>query len=399
MTILKSRNPQRPSHLAAALLLRTLWILAITITMSSGLAHAQADAYSVEVAVADRSADEQKAAYSVAFRRVLLNNSGDKTLLNRDSIRDGLKNAENFVSAFTYRTPPPGTVISSDTPITQLVRKSGEATQLMMVSFDRVLVRELIDSTGKGSDEGDQPAPVVAQSKSALVWLLIQDAGRDIRISDAEALNVQARAREIAGAMGVSLVFPTGDSTDKSAVSIDDMLSLNADALQLASERYEQGTVLTGSLRRNGTRGWRGEWLKFSDSEQTLTGFDSSSLDEALQDGLSVLAAQGAADSSYRYGGPAASDTEGLVWVGSIDSLADYAAVMRFLEAVPNVGTVYPKEIGDTTMVFAVLPRASLRDIENATASQSWIRRTIPSLGDATGGLAGSADLALELDR
>lgn len=383
----------------AAQLLRLLWIIAISVSVGASFARAQVDAYSAEVAVADRSADEQNAAYLVAFRRVLLNNSGDKTLLNRDGIRKGLNNAENYVTAFTYRTPPPGTVISSDTPITQLVSQSGEATQLMMVSFDRALVRQLIDTTAGGVNEADSPVPSARQSKSALVWLLIQDAGRDIRISDSEALNVQARAREIAGAMGVSLVFPTGDAADRSALTIDDLLTMDSEPFQLASERYEQSTILAGSLRRNGSRGWRGQWLRLVDGEEVESRFDARSLDEALQQGISVLVGTDAVDSNYRYGGPAASDTEGLVWVGSVDSLEDYASVIRFLEAVPNVGTVYPKEIGQTTMVFAVLPREALRDIESATSSLSWIRRTIPSMGGVGGGLAGSADLALELDR
>jgi hypothetical protein len=399
MKILKNRKPHRQGHPVVAQLMRLLWLFVISVPVGTGAAHAQADAYSVEVAVADRSADEQNAAYLVAFRRVLLNNSGDKTLLNRDGIRKGLEGAENFVTAFTYRTPPPGTVISSDTPITQLVRKSGEATQLMMVAFDRTLVRELIDTTAGGVGENDRPAPLARQSKSALVWLLIQDAGRDIRISDSEAINVQARAREIAGAMGVSLVFPTGDEGDRSALTMDDLLTMNGEAMQLASKRYEPSTILSGSLRRNSSRGWRGQWLRLSGDEKIESGFDSNSLDEALQQGISMLVGADAADTSYRYGGPAVSDTEGLVWVGSVDSLADYASVMSFFEGVPTVGTVYPKEIGDTTMVFAVLPRAALRDIENATAAQGWIRRTIPSMADVIGGLAGSADLALELER
>lgn len=399
MNILKNTKPHRQGHPMAEQLLRLLWILAISVTVGTSFARAQADAYSAEVAVADRSADEQNAAYLVAFRRVLLNNSGDKTLLNRDGIRKGLNSAENFVTAFTYRTPPPGTVISTDTPITQLVSKSGEATQLMMVSFDRALVRQLIDTTAGGVDEADSPAPIARQSKSALVWLLIQDSGRDIRISDSEALNVQARAREIAGAMGISLVFPAGDAADRSALTIDDLLTMGSEPFKVASERYEQNTILAGSLRRNGSRGWRGQWLRLSDGEEVESRFDAANLDEALQQGISVLVGEDAVDSNYRYGGPAASGTEGLVWVGSVDSLEDYASVMRFLEAVPNVGTVYPKEIGQTTMVFAVLPREALRDIESATGAQSWIRRTIPSMGGVGGGLAGSADLALELDR
>ncbi len=116
------------------------------------MAVAQNDAYSLEVAVADRGAKEQQQAYQVAFRRVLLNNSGDKTLLNRDDIRDGLKKAEQYVSGFSYRTPPPGTVIESDTPITEEVRRTGQATRLMLVSFDRESVDQLIEGPSVCSD-------------------------------------------------------------------------------------------------------------------------------------------------------------------------------------------------------------------------------------------------------
>ena len=307
--------------------------------------HAQSDAYSVEVAVANRSSSEQQAAYLAAIRRVLLNNSGDKTLLNRDKIREALPDAEQYVTGFTYRTPLPGTVISSDIPITQLVRDTGEATQLMMVTFDRALIRELIDTSSGTNQEQRAPVAVVRQNNSALVWLLIQDTGRDILISDPEAVNVQARARELAGAMGVSLVFPVGDEADRQAVSINDLLQMNVESVQLASERYEQRTILLGGLRRDdnrGSRGWIGQWIKIEGDQQSQADFNSSTLDEALQEGMSVLVENGAADSAYRYGGPAAADTEGLVWVGSVRSLKDYASVINFLEAVPNVGTVYP---------------------------------------------------------
>ncbi len=373
-------------------------VLATILLISMGSAHAQSDAYSVEVAVADRSADEQQSAYVAAMRRVLLNNSGDKTLLNRDEIRTGLRNAEQYVSGFTYRTPLPGTVVSTDIPITQLVRDSGEATQLMMVTFDRSLIRELILSSSGVTPDEQAPVPLARQSNSALVWLLIQDTGRDIMISDPAASNVQARARELAGALGISLVFPVGDDADKQAVSVSDLLGMNVEAMQLGSERYEQDTVLVGSLRRSSMRGWTGQWIKLSDDQQSTTDFDSETLDDALQQGISILVENSDADSSYRYGGPASSGTEGLVWVGSVTSLADYSSVINFLEAVPSVGTVYPKEVGDTTMVFGVFPRSALRDIESASENQNWIRRTVPSLGASTG-LGASADLALELER
>ena len=363
---------------------------------------AQTDAYSVEVAVADRSAGEQQAAYAAALRRVLLNNSGDKTLLNRDEVRAGLKQAISYVKGFSYRTPPPGTVISTNTPITDLVRQSGQATQLMMVSFDRQLVKGLIDNSAleQAGKTAEQEQPVVAFRKdSALVWLLIQDDGRDILISDPAAVNVQSRAREIAGASSLSLVFPTGDDEDLQAVSVDDLLQQNVERIKAASVRYDRDVILIGSLSRSGARGWRGQWLRLLGEEQQQSEFETSSLDAALQEGLSVLTSLAGGDDSYRYGGDAPSDTEALLWVGSIDSTADYADVMNFLESQPSVSTVYPKEVSDTAMVFALLPRSALSQIEAALVDLPWLRRTAVPAVTISGSLSRNADLALEYSR
>ncbi len=383
---------------ARALCIDQALLLVVLVVFFCASAQAQSDAYSVEVAVADRSVAEQQNAYVAAFRRVLVNNSGDKTLLNRDQVRAGLLQAESYVSSFSYRTPPPGTVISSDTPITEQVRQSGQATQLMMVSFDRTLVRELIDgSATERSAQSDNPAPEpTPRSNSALVWLLIQDDGRDIMISDPAAVNVQRRAREIAGAAGVSLVFPVGDATDQQGVSADTLLQNDIARIQAASVRYEQDTLLVGTLTREGTRGWVGQWYKASGEEQQNSTSSTTNLDEALQQGLTLLGSSGALDESYRYGGNAASDTEALVWVGSMSSIGAYAQVINFLEQLPSVSTVYPKEVNEGSMVFAVLPRSALSEIDAALVSQNWLRRTTPTSLSASGSLVRNADLALE---
>lgn len=382
--------------------LKLIFASLVVLVAVSSISYAQTDAFSAEVAVADRSASEQQAAYMAALRRVLLENSGDKTLLNRDDVRSGLKQAENFVKSFTYRTPPPGTVISSDTPITDLVRDTGQATQLMMVSFDRQLVRDLIDSSApeRASDNTEPQDSVVAYRKdSALVWLLIQDDTRDILISDPAAVNVQSRAREIAGASGLSLVFPTGDDEDLQAVTVDDLLRQDIERIRLASLRYERDVILIGTLTRNGASGWSGRWLRLLGNEQQQNEFETPSLDAALQEGLSILNSLSGGDDSYQYGGNAVSDTEALLWVGSIDSTADYADVMNFLESQPSVGTVYPKEISDTAMVFAVLPRSALADIEAALFNLPWLRRSAPPTTTVSGSLGRNADLALEYAR
>ena len=384
-------------------LYRHLSLLACVILSAAfpAMVVAQNDAYSIEVAVADRGGEEQQQAYQVAFRRVLLNNSGDKTLLNRDDIRDGLKLAEQYVSGFSYRTPPPGTVIESDTPITEEVRRTGQATQLMLVSFDRESVDQLIQGqeSARAGNAGDAPQEQVLRTDSALVWLLVQDDGRDIMISDPAAVNVQARAREIVGAAGISLVFPSGDEQDQMALGLEDLLVRDLERIRAASARYGQDTVLIGTLARNGAQGWRGQWTRLVGEQMQEQSIDSGSLDEALQRGLSILGEKDILDETYRYGGSAVSDTEALVWVGSITSTGDYAAMMNFFDSLPAVSTVYPKEVSDTSMVFALLPRSSLTAVESALVSQSWLRRTTPPVSDETGSLSRNADLALEIGR
>ena len=73
-------------------------------------------------------------------------------------------------------------------------------------------------------------------------------------------------------------------------------------------------------------------------------------------------------------------DTEALVWVGTLDSIAAYATVMDFLEGVPGVGTVYPREVDERGMTFTVVPRGALPAIASAADGLSWLRRTSPPL-------------------
>ena len=95
----------------------------------------------------------------------------------------------------------------------------------------------------------------------------------------------------------------------------------------------------------------------------------------------------------YRYGGDASSDTEALVWVGALDSVAAYATVMDFLSGVPEVGTVYAKEIDERGMTFTVVPRGALPAIASAAESLAWLRRTNPpTYPDAFAGRSSSPD-------
>ena len=367
-------------------------------------AWAQSDAFSVEVAVSQRSHTEERDAYMAGLRRVLLNNSGDKTILNRDLVRQELQSAQKYVKAFSYRRPPSGTVLAVDTPITPSVQQSGEATQLMLVSFDRTLVNQLISDSAPAvvnREDDTQPEPAAA-SNSALVWLLIRDDNRDILVSDPAAANVQARALEIAGAAGISLVYPSGDAEDEQLMSVEDIAaqSFIAENLATISQRYAQDTLLIGYLSRVSTGGWLGQWTQVSvQQQQQQAQFEASTLDQALQQGLGVLGSVAQIDETFRYGGRALSDAEGLVWVGSLSSTEDYARMMRFFESINSVGTVYPKEIQDNSVVFSVVPRSALANIESAVFNTSWLQRSAAPLTDDINSQIPNADLSVQHSR
>ena len=357
--------------------------------------------WSAEVAVAGGDEAERAEAQTIALRKVLLANSGDKTLLNRDEVRAALDDAERYVERFDYRVPPPGTVLARETPLTDAVRTTGEATRLLLVRFDRALLEALIarePPPDAVTAEPSAPSDPFADVETALVWLLIEDGRRDIMIGDPAARIVRARAREIAGARGVTLVYPSGDEEDSAALGADELREARIERVRLASERYAASlgpapVVLVGRLGRDGLDAWEGDWtrLAIAPPSRTLSSgeatpelpveserFTTDSLDEALQAGLGWLSGAIEDDDGYRYGGEAGSSTEALVWIGPLDSVDAYASAMRFLEGVPGVVTVYPKEADERGTAFTVIPRDALPAIASSAESLSWLRRTSP---------------------
>ena len=464
------------------------------LALGAGPARAQdgasGDAFSTAVAVADRTPGERADAYAAALRRVLLDNAADRTIMNRDDVRAALRGAEGYVESFRFDVPEPGSGIAPGTPVTDAVRRTGEAVALLAVRFDRESVLGLLDAVGAGAATGaaDETAGGSAAAApgagrafegvgSVLVWLSIDDGERRIAGSDPAALKVRERVREIAGGAGVTVAF--GDAAELDPGALD---ALDVDAIAAASLRYATDAVLAGRLSRGGSGapdpaaprdappgpavpgapaseapaprvdapgadgidlrdrlarfrpeardGWSGDWAKLAtparrdaDAPGTdadavapraveLTTTRSERLDDALRAGVGWLLpdALDAAGARYAYGGRG-DPTEGLVWVGSIDSLGEYARALALFEAVPAVESVYPRTVADGAGVFAVRPRGALQGIARAAAATDWLRPGSPPLAlvDASPGgserrapraveRGGLAELAREVD-
>lgn len=345
-------------------------------------AYAQTDAYSIQVAVVDRSTTEQQNAYQVGMRLVLLANSGDKTLLNRDDVRAGLNAADTYVESFRYDSPEPGTRISRDTPLTDAVRSTGEATQFMTIQFNQALVDQLIrpKATAVAEPEPTEGFDPFSNVSSALMWLIIEDGGKQVLASGAAAQNVMERAREIAGGAGISLSFPAGDTTDTQAVTVDDIKMGNVDAINAAAMRYAQPLTLAAHLTRTRTGTWEGVWFKLAAGQKENQALSSGSLDEALQQGIGWLNPQALSGvnkqpSFQSNPNSTASSVEGLVWVSPLHNTKSYAEVMTLLSSLDGVEAAYPKEVLGGGMVFAIVPRSALPLVANAASTREWLRQ------------------------
>lgn len=391
------RSEHGPASWVVCLVLLGLWLCSATV-------FAQSNPFSDEVAVVDRSDSEQQAAFIVAMRRVLLKNSGDKTLLNRDDIRAGLANAGDYVEQVQYRTPDAGQVIGRDVSVTENVRLSGQATQLMLVSFNQALIRELIakkSSNRKPAKSEENPTPF-ANVRQAMVWLLIDDGGKDVLVGRSNAENIIRRSNEIAGGLGLTLTFPQMDSADTASISAEDIRGNKFENILMASERYGGEIILFADLTRARTGGWAGRWVRLTPAGQNEeSSVSSSSLDALLQSGLGWLRSNsspvGAATPDYAQGnvsGP--SQSESLIWVSSINNLASYADVLKFLSSVESVSLVSVKELSVDGFVFTISPRTSVSDVAAAAAGIDWLRQTGSPMSTSRSTLSGQVELSLD---
>lgn len=388
-------------------------VLFIALAVNAGLAQAQMDAYSIQVAVSDRSDTELQNANLIGMRTVLLANSGDKTLLNRDDVRAGLDQADTYVTSFRYDAPAPGTVIPAGTPVTDSVRSTGKATQLIFIQFNRELINKLIRPTsddesepesgtelepGAESEEAIDPFSNVS---SALMWLIVEDGTNQMLIGAANGQNVMERAREIAGGFGLSLSFPAGDDTDVQAVNIDDIKTAALDKVSNAAARYAQRVTLAAHLSRTRTGNWEGVWLKVAAGQQQNQAFVSRTLDEALQNGIAWLKSQSVepvtVQDNFQSNLTAnSSSAEGLVWVSPLRTTQNYAQVMSFLTAIDGVSVAYPKEVLDGGVVFAIVPRSAVPTISSAASSYDWIQQAATPSSANESQYAGSISAAFE---
>ena len=162
------------------------------------------------------------------------------------------------------------------------------------------------------------------------------------------ASQVELAARQ----RGVPIVFPLMDLEDQSRARFTDIWGGFFDNVLLASEGYHPQAILIGRLNRSASGGWSSRWqlqvggrpAAWTDSRNDLALLSQQGIDTAAD----MLASQFAVSS-----GGDGSSTSVTIEVSGVNSLADYARVNAYLEALTSVADLQLTQVSGPTLQYA----------------------------------------------
>ena len=212
------------------------------------------------------------------------------------------------------------------------------------VIFDGAVIQREIQSAGRGVWDSERPFTMVLLSPP---------------LTGAAADSARRSLEELAEARGLPVSLVPMALTDASGAEV------TPDALLQNVQRLGGDAVLIGRADSGASSGqW--QWT-------LVTAFSSATWTGAFDAGVN-----GAADNLAHAQDTTAplADSDALVQVSGVNSLADYAAIERLLSELPGVRRAGLQESEGATATFRVLIRGGAEAVQRALANSSRLVRT-----------------------
>jgi len=316
------------------------------------LVHADAASlYQAHVAVAGQDQKSLQLGLSQALAQVVVKVGGQKSLLQQPAVAAAMRDPNRFVLQFGYES-------GSQTG----------APLMLAASFQPDAIRQLLRGNG---------LPIWPENRpTILVWLVIDDGAERSIVAGEHRSDAAQQLKAAAQVRGIELRLPLGDLEDRMALGENELWQLQSNAVQHASERYGNDTILYGRLAINSTGKLQGSWqLQHRDAVRS---FDGSGGDVAqyLQNGIDSVSdwlATKYAVTTQAGGGGAVT----LV-VESIDSYPQYAAALAYLQKLEAISHVSVQRVHGSEVQFT----ATVSDLAQLGRMVSMDNRLLP-LSDA----------------
>lgn len=321
--------------------------------------------YSERVAVANESDSERARAFREAFESVILKVTGEPRWLEHAAVQSAAANAQSYIEAISYSSEmlavePQEPV--ADQESTELETASNEP----LAENEDIAAQEVANSAEPTQTGGPQqaPQPLLREQRyidvdfaenlinqmlvsadipiwdnnrpSVLVWMVLQDPGGDRNMLTADSNpEIIALMQDFAARRGLPIIFPVLDFEDRRALSVDQVWSLETDAIRQASIRYGADSMLAGRVFFTAGGEMVGLWqFIFQDEAEVFDGVDTD-LQSYLYAPLNRITSQLA---GYFAITPEASLRQKvLIRVDGVDDLQAYSALLTY---VSNLGLV-----------------------------------------------------------
>lgn len=321
--------------------------------------------YQATVTVVSRDDErERQQAFGSALRQVLVKLTGRIDTLDNPDIRRALGSVQTYVEAWAYRSM---TAEPAADPL-----EAVEPAIALEVTFFQSQLQSLLDSAG---------IPLWPQNRpDTLLWIVEQDPSGQRSLAGTES-PLLAALQELAAERAMPLISPIFDLQDRMALRPDVLWALDPAAIVGASSRYRTDSVLvlrimhlvSGDVIARAEHHLGGLVQQVEVLESPLAPFLAASIDLAARELASAYGVfvSGAA-------GPEDISTQASLKVDGVDSIEDYAGVLRYLEGLAVVKSIQLASANGATVVFDVSTGGQLRQFIETLA----LDRRLQALSD-----------------
>jgi hypothetical protein len=317
--------------------------------------------YEVEVPVSDQTRDSRHTAYREALTQVLVRVSGQSQIMMQRQFHEILDDAWKLVQSYRYR----------QMDVQEALDKGlDHASLVLWVRLDPEQIKRLLREAER---------PIWGQVRPNTVsWVVVEQGGKRELLGAASSHPAKQILERRAELRGLPLQFPLLDLVDQQAVSVSDVWGGFSEPVKTASLRYGDDAVFFGRVYSRGKR-WYGEWhllVRGHESKWSVQGTDLASvLQPSVDIAVDDIAQRYAQSTSV---GESAGFT--LVKVWNVQSLGDYARVIKYLEKQISVVEVIPDTVEGGAVVFRIRTEGDWSNVAKAISLGSLLYPYTPEV-------------------
>jgi len=304
---------------------------------------------------------EREQAFKTAMRKVLVKLTGRVDTLDNPIITRALANAQP--ESFAYRS-------TALVPATETQIPATAASLAIEVSFSQTQIQSLLDSAAIPLWPSNRP--------DTLLWVVVQDESGERALLGNSGNDMSRSLQTLATDLGLPLISPILDLQDQLALRAETLWNMDLDAIRAASSRYQTDSILVlkvlrlfgGQVIARAVYLFRGQPLEVEVFESELPPF--------LEASINMVAKELAGNYAILQSGINESQRVSFI-VDSINGIADYAGMLRYLETLAVVKTVQVLRVQEHTVELELGTGGQLRQlIEGIALDQKMLPVTEP---------------------